>query len=482
VRATERYDIVICGFGGAGAAAALEADAAGARVLVLEKRAVGGGSTKESGGSIGSIVKREGAIEHYLALTQQRTPQSVITAYVEGALVLRQWIEQLGASFEALPMRQPPFPRRYAGSAYHRFPGAEAIGPRVRVHEAGVDHGGTSLWNCLTQAVTRAGIEVRYQTAASRLLSSPAGVHGVEATTPDGVISIEASAVILTCGGFNYDPALQRDSFGVVVPSLAPPGANDGAGIRMAQTVGASLWHMNAMSATFGYQFPGYEAAFYPTMPSFGFFLVDQDGRRYLDERTLENHAAGMAMLVWDYQSGRLSRIPSYFIFDNRTRRAGPVFSTEAGENRNYPWSPENQVEVEKGWIKQGPTLAALAQELGLPAAALEEAGRRYNAASASGGDEFGRDPDEMDPVDEPPFYGVPVHLALFNTQGGPRRNEHAQVLHVEGHPIPGLYAAGELGSIWASLYPGAGNVTEALVFGRIAGRHAAEFARAVSP
>jgi hypothetical protein len=240
---------------------------------------------------------------------------------------------------------------------------------------------------------------------------------------------------------------------------------------------------MNAISATFGYVFPGFDAAFYPTMPSFGFFLVDQHGRRYLDERSLENHAAGMAMLVWDHHNGGLPRLPSYFVFDDRTRRAGPIFSTEAGENRTYPWSPDNRAEVAKGWIRQGATLSELADDLGLPADALEATGLRYNDAASVGGDEFGREPAEMDPVDQPPFYGVPVHLALFNTQGGPRRNEHAQVVHVEGHPIPGLYGAGELGSIWASLYPGAGNVTEALVFGRIAGRHAAASAgRAPSP
>ena len=99
---------------------------------------------------------------------------------------------------------------------------------------------------------------------------------------------------------------------------------------------------------------------------------------------------------------------------------------------------------------------------------------RKYNRAAVDGGDEFGRQPAEMVPLREPPFYGIPVWPALFNTQGGPRRGAGGEVIGTDGTPIPGLFSAGELGSIWGSLYPGAGNVTEAVVFGRIAGRSAA--------
>ena len=61
-----------------------------------------------------------------------------------------------------------------------------------------------------------------------------------------------------------------------------------------------------------------------------------------------------------------------------------------------------------------------------------------------------------------------------LNTQGGPRRNERAQVVRPDGTPIPRLYSAGELGSIYSYLYQGTGNIGECLAFGRIAGRNAA--------
>ena len=67
----------------------------------------------------------------------------------------------------------------------------------------------------------------------------------------------------------------------------------------------------------------------------------------------------------------------------------------------------------------------------------------------------------------------MPLWPCLLNTQGGPRRNARAEVLDVHGQPIPGLYSAGELGSMWGQLYPGAGNIGEALVTGQIAARSA---------
>jgi succinate dehydrogenase/fumarate reductase flavoprotein subunit len=76
--------------------------------------------------------------------------------------------------------------------------------------------------------------------------------------------------------------------------------------------------------------------------------------------------------------------------------------------------------------------------------------------------------------ISKPPFYAVEVWPSLLNTQGGPRRNEKAQIVDTDNKPIKRLYSAGELGSIFNMLYPGAGNVSECLSFGRISGRNAA--------
>ena len=76
------------------------------------------------------------------------------------------------------------------------------------------------------------------------------------------------------------------------------------------------------------------------------------------------------------------------------------------------------------------------------------------------------------------PYYAVEMSPSMLNTQGGPRRNERAQIVRPDGTPIPRLYSAGELGSIYSYLYQGTGNIGECLAFGRIAGRNAAAEAR----
>jgi succinate dehydrogenase/fumarate reductase flavoprotein subunit len=444
-------------------------------VLVLEKAAAGGGSTAESGGSFATVLDRDGAVEHYQAITEGRTPRDVLAAYVDGVLELPEWLDELGCGVEPLPMGHPPFPRRYAGTAYRGKPHSNAIGQRYRVQEDGVSHGGTSLWNVLRGCDELRGIEVRLQAPVRKLLTGAGRVTGVVADGPDGPVEVSArGGVVLTTGGFGYSPQLLREWVGAEIPAYGPPGRNDGSGLAMALEAGAALWHMNAVACGFGYKVSGLDAAWMCIMRTFGFLMVDASARRFLAEPTVEHHAAGNALIVRDLHTGEFSRLPSYLIFDRAARRAGPIVTKEAGANRTFGWSDSNLEEVGKGWVKRSHSVAALATELGLPPGTLEDTVREYNRAAEEGGDEFGRLPNEMKPLRETPFYGIPVWPALFNTQGGPRRGAGAEVIGTDGVPIPGLFSAGELGSIWGSLYPGAGNVTEAVVFGRIAGRSAA--------
>jgi predicted oxidoreductase len=104
----------------------------------------------------------------------------------------------------------------------------------------------------------------------------------------------------------------------------------------------------------------------------------------------------------------------------------------------------------------------------------LAETVARWNASVATGCDaEFGRKL-MLAPIAKGPFYAVELSPSMLNTQGGPRRNENGQIVRPDGSPIPRLYSAGELGSIYSYLYQGTGNIGECLAFGRISGRNAA--------
>jgi succinate dehydrogenase/fumarate reductase flavoprotein subunit len=479
---TNEFDVVIVGGGGAGASAAIEAADLGASVLILEKTFTPGGSTEQSGGNIRLVLDREGSIEHYWSLCQGATPKEIIEAFVDGLLELPEWAESHDG--ELVPVAESQnysrwvFPSRSPGTYFPTVTGGVSVGQRARLKPATPERErGEALWDFLSRNLMRLGVPTYVGARVSRLIEdSRRRVVGVEVEGPGGKpIRVSArKAVILCCGGFAYDPDMVRQYLGISLPAQSPPGRNAGDGVRLAQQVGADLWHMSGVTATVGYQFPEYGAGFHCRMPDPGFVMVDQNARRYTCETDLKNHAAHFAMLIQDTVTGNFSRVPSYVIFDEVTRKAGYIVSLDSGENRHYPWSKDNSKEIERGWITQAESLEELAELLGLNPKALLDTINEFNTSALEGSpDVFGRAPDLIRSIDSPPFYGAAVYPSLINTQGGPRRNAEAAVLRPDGSAVPGLFAAGELGSIWNRLYPGAGNISECLVFGRIAGRNA---------
>jgi len=478
------FDLIVVGAGGAGAAAAIEASDRGASVLVLERADFLGGSTHVSGGTVRLIDDPEGAVEHYLALSQGTTDRESIQAFVDGLALIPDWIHDHGglltddvyavARDGSDIARRRVFPAARVGSAFPHFPHSASMGPRMHLVPRRPDRiWGAAMWDFLMAALAETGAPVVTGARVTGLVQGAPGreVTGVVVETAEGSVEVHARAgVILATGGFAWDPAMQRQYLGIDLPAMSPPDRNTGDGVRIAQSAGADLWHMTATSTTIGYKFPELDAALACEVPVNGFIMVDQNGRRYSRETLLETHSFTHPMLYQDPLSGKFERVPSYLVFDETTRLAGPLSSVGLGYNRRYPWSPDNAVEIERGWIVKADTIAELADRLGLPAEDLTATVERYNAASVAGEtDEFGRLASETVPLETAPFYGVAVYPVLLNTQGGPRRNARSEVLDPSGRPIPGLYSAGELGSIWSRLYPGGGNVSEALVSGRIA-------------
>ena len=153
-------------------------------------------------------------------------------------------------------------------------------------------------------------------------------------------------------------------------------------------------------------------------------------------------------------------------VFDQRVFAAGPLYST---------FSADNSAELEKGWIVEAPTMAELAEKIGVDPAGLEAQVEAYNALCAAGEDAYyGRSADFLMPLDEAPYYAMPLFQSLVNTQGGPTRNERTQILDTDGEPIPHLYSCGELGDIWSCFYQAGCNFGGGIAWGRITGVEAA--------
>lgn len=483
--AEQEYDLIVVGAGGAGTAAAVEATDRGASVLVLEKAMHAGGSTHYSGGTIRLIADPEGAVEHYLALSQGATPREPIEAFVKGLEEIPDWVAahggvlvsdeyQIARAGSEIAQRRV-FPAGRVGSAFPNFPHSDSLGLRKHLEPKRPDRKfGAAMWDFLRGALAATGAPVVTGARVTGVLQDTPGgrVYGVTVETPEGPVQVKSkSGVVLANGGFAWDPEMLRQYFGIDMPAMSPAHRNTGDGVRIAQSAGADLWHMTATSTTIGYSFPDADAAFPCEIVDYGFVLVDQNGRRYARETMMETHSFTHSMLHQDPISGIFDRIPSYIVVDEKTRLAGPLsVAGSLGFNRRYPWSDDNSAEIDRGWFTKADTIEELAEKLGLPVETLRATIDRYNELSRAGeDDEFGRPAKETVPIDTAPFYAAPVRPTLLNTQGGPRRNGRGEVLNPNGEPIPGLFSAGELGSIWHRLYPGGGNVSEALVSGRAA-------------
>jgi succinate dehydrogenase/fumarate reductase flavoprotein subunit len=357
---------------------------------------------------------------------------------------------------------------------------------------------GLRMMKFLYDRAASKGINVRYETAAERLLTDEQGrVVGVQARCNNGrktELNIKASkAVVLCTGGFEDSEEMKLQYLRVYPMYFAGGTGNTGDGIRMAQEVGAGLWHMNCVSARLCARFPDFPVAFFidfsgggwsqrsmktegAKVPA-GFIIVDKYGRRYMSE-DLKPHAAAYELGWFDSHRLEYPRVPSYHIFDRRRMTLGPLAqltSGPSGPHRLYTWSRDNSVELAKGWIVRGETIIELAAKLDMPPANLESTVEQWNACCQAGRDpDFGRSPLGLVPLDSPPYYAIKLYPGGSNTLGGPRKNSRAQVVNPFGQAIPHLYAAGECGSVFGMLYPaGGGNLAECIAFGRIAAENA---------
>jgi succinate dehydrogenase/fumarate reductase flavoprotein subunit len=166
--------------------------------------------------------------------------------------------------------------------------------------------------------------------------------------------------------------------------------------------------------------------------------------------------------------------------FDETYRKKRPIIDDTVDHGwilsqKIYQWSEDNSAEIESGWIKKADTIKDLAEIIKVPPEALEDTVKKYNEGCSLNNDVFGRGEDWLEPIETPPFYTTELCAIVTNTQGGPKHNSRAQILDNNDKPIPRIYAAGELGSVFGPLYgSGGNNLPEAFAFGRIAGEHAA--------
>lgn len=493
----ESYDVVVVGFGFGGAAAAIEAHDAGARVLLIEKQPHPGGISICAGGGIRCAREEAGAFEYMRHTCAGTTPDAALRAYVRGTLELEDWFRGLAAVNGAevvLRQREANYP--YPGFRSFQYVQVKSVPGFDVARDYPHAHGtrdGAMVFRVLHDNVRSRGIDVRYRCAAHRLLTSASGeVRGLIVREADAQRTIAArKAVILACGGFEADYEMLQQTCRVRYARSASSIANTGDGIRMAQELGAGLWHMWNLHGGYGFyspdpnfpfairvkRLPDWTPGAENEVPQMSWILLDRDGRRFMNEYLPYTQDTGHRSFDdFDTVDLRFRSQPAYLIVDDDGRKLYPlghaVFNDGAYET--YHWSADNLAEIASGYLKRAESVDALARIVGADAGAVAASIERWNTSCAAMNDsDFGRPAMSMMPIVKPPFLVGEVWPVISNTQGGPVHDDAQRVLNSFGEPIHRLFEAGELGSIWGHLYLGGGNLSECFVTGRIAGSNA---------
>jgi len=526
-------DVVVVGYGGAGAVSGLTAYEAGANVIIIEKVpsnaalgitpgtniatqiSGGGGNTHISGGLVVWPTDPVGGAQHLYCLSFGATPMDVCQAWGTMANQNKAWLDSMGipATVASLSGEFPNVPGWSSISNYN------------------VTGGGAVLFQHLDNAIQAAspGIRVMFNTRGTDLIQDPNTneILGVQALqNMSEVINIQAKRAVIMCtGGFEYDDVMKVRFSKAYPEHFYGWQYNTGDGIKMGQKVGAAIWHMNAVSGRPEPWVPRLNMGGSYSNPTNNYIWVNRYGQRFLNESGYPSHSGWCAMNGFNLTIGEYTNLPSFVIFDNtfcqKGAAAGLAASTpvqlggtlSAGTQTGVPWSSNNAAEIAAGYIMSGkdiPTLAANIttwnvigsnQGMTIPtgwnsyesmdtvtipdgtsapnfsAANLTAAVNQFNTDCAAGkGDTvFGRTAATMAPISTAPFYALPLWVGGPNTQGGLQRNAKAQITDPYDNPIPRLYGNGENGSVYGFLYPtGGGDDCELIAFGRISGNNAA--------
>ena len=532
-------DIVVVGTGAAALAAAVAAHDRGARVVVVERSSSVGGTTAVSGGGIwmprnhhmaerGAVDSRDEALAYMTTMTAGRSPTGLLERYLDrgpdivaglerstplrlaamswpdyhpemdgakdagrmlepelfGADALGPWADRLRTA----PVLGLPITLQEATAdwrpAYQpeRFDAAE-IGRRVAARQLAC---GQALVAALLLACLQRGIEPVLETRAAELTLDGEAVSGIVVESEGRRSRVDAGAVVLASGGYEWNTDL-RSRFlpGPLTHPHSPP-TNEGDGLLMAMEVGADVANMNEAWWYPAASLPGERYEGRPLARFVGVertaphtVIVNRFGQRFVNEAANYNDMQ-KAFFSFDANEYAPRNLPCWVVFDRQYRSRYPVVGTRPGD-------------PDPGWLLVHDSLDGLAGVAGIDPLGLSETVERWNRFVADGRDrDYGRgqsaydrfhgDPSAPHPnlgtIDQGPFYAFPVFVGSVGTKGGPRVDGYGRVLHVHDRPIPGLYGAGNVIASPAgpAYYGGGTSIGMGLVWGHLAGSHAASY------
>ncbi len=456
------FDVVVVGSGAAGISAAVEAQEAGLKTVLVEKQPNLGGSSLFIEGTF--AVESKYQKEMYIGLSKDwafKTAMEFHHGRINGPLV-RRWINASGDNIDWLNDH---------GVTIHDVRTLFLDGNRT--WHIFKDGQGVEFIGSMVAAFKKAGGTIMTETTGKDLIFKDNRVVGLVATDVDGeeVNLFAKGGVVVATGGFNNNPEMMK-KYGIRPDYLivGPKTSHMGEGIKMFEKAGARLENMST-HLTIGAWLPGKDPNTQLCMPSKTtpycllaallrqpYMWITKDGKRFMDE----------------------SYAPLWMISDHAVERAGGSYFTifdadlkKYMEEKGIDYSHSDWVRVgakldrntfdealrigqKEGYVYVANSIDELAKKMGVDPVAFRKTVEDNNRYASQGYDEeFPKQRTYIRHIANPPFFAVKGESATLITLGGPSTNSDMQVLRASDmKPIPGLYVAGcETGGIYGDSY-----------------------------
>ena len=517
---SQEYDVIVVGSGNAGFSAAASAKDSGAgKVLVLEKapEAWAGGNTTFTAGAYRTVFHglqdvlplvhnvspemagkidmdaytEQNFMDDIKKVTSNRSNPALATTLVKGSNETTKWLARNGIKFQLSFNRQA-----YEINGRQRFWGGMVLS---------VVDGGKGLTQQHQANVRRKGVEVRYESPVIDVLTTTRGeVSGVTVSNPNGSqYDVHARGGVIICaGGFEANPKMRAQHLGpgwdlayvrgtpyntgdlldVCVNRLHAKPAGNWSGCH------STCWDANApVEAGDQVLTNQFTKSGYPLG-----LMFNADGDRFVDEgvdmrnftyakfgKAILQQPNGIAFQLWDADGAKWLRKEEYADDVVERMTANSLEDLSEMMERKGMINPTRFLVAVDEYNK-----AVQAHRREHPDLIFDPSLKDgLSTRSSSGGLKLDKTNWAI-PIVRPPFVAVKVTCGITFTFGGLKidENDSSITSQTTGRAIPGLYGAGEIvGGLFYENYPGGSGLTAGAVFGRKAGRAAAERAATTS-
>lgn len=431
----EKADVIIIGAGAAGMRAAIESKVHTDRIILLEKMPYPGGNTNKATAGFNAVLDKDD-IGRYMQDTREAGKFSgnmnLIRMLVEKSSEALSDLIAMGADLEDRGLLAG-----HSQSRTYRPSGGSPVGREIS--------------SVLYKTVQNKGIDIRMENRALSISLKNKKLEVLVKNRTGKEYKIVAASVIIASGGFGGSPELvTRYNSGLKGFHTTNSASATGDYLALTRNIPVHLIDLEEIQ-THPTVEPEFSMLITEALRGNGGILINSQGQRFTNEMDFREQLSKSILK----QKNRFA----WLIFDQTVRE-----SLKSSE-----YYIKNQL------TKSGNTTKELAEHLSLTDEILSDTLNKWNNSVLIGEDKDFQRLDLKISLQTPPYFAIKVTPGIHYCMGGLAIDDKARVLDETGNPIEGLFAAGEAtGGIHGKDRLGGNSLTDAMVFGKIAGYEAA--------